>query len=68
MVFLATSPSAGSAARVLATAVSSVENFNGELKASLSIPSFKQNFDSDNNCLTNQELNEKLQAAVLSLR
>ena len=67
VVFLATSPGAGGAARVLATAVSSIENFNGELRASLSIPSFKQNFDSDNNCLTNQELNEKLQAAVHSL-
>nr|WP_221895518.1 hypothetical protein [Bathymodiolus japonicus methanotrophic gill symbiont] len=67
MVLLATSPGAGGAAKVLATAVSSVENFNGDLKASLSIPSFKQNFDSDNNCLINHVLNEKLQVAMHSL-
>lgn len=67
VVLLATSPGAGGAAKVLATAVSSVENFNGDLKASLSIPSFKKNFDSDNNCLINHVLNEKLQVAMHSL-
>jgi len=68
VVFLATSPGAGGAANVLATAVNSVVHFNGDLKASLSVPSFYQNFDVDNNCLTNPELKAQLISAMDSLQ
>lgn len=64
VVLLATSPGAGGAANVLAAAVNSAPHLEGELKASLSIPSFYQNFDVDQACLSNQELNTQLIAAV----
>ncbi|OQK15299.1 NADPH-dependent FMN reductase [Methyloprofundus sedimenti] len=68
VVFLATSPGTGGAANVLAMAVNSVAHFNGNLKASLSVPSFYQNFDVDNICLTNPELNAQLIATMESLQ
>ena len=67
IVLLSTSPGAGGAANVLAAAVNSAPHFNGELKASLSIPGFYQNFDVEQGCLINQELNSQLIAAVNSL-
>ena len=68
VVLLATSPGPGGAAKVLATAVYSAPHFNADLKASLSIPSFQQNFNVEKGCLTNQELNTQLRAAVRSLQ
>ena len=56
VVLLSTSPGAGGAANVLATAVNSAPHFNGKLKASLSIPSFYQNFDVEKACLTNKDI------------
>ena len=67
VVLLATSPGARGGASVLAAAVNSAPHFNGELKASLSIPSFHQNFDVEKGCLTNQELKTQLIAAINSL-
>ncbi|WP_428353317.1 NADPH-dependent FMN reductase [Methyloprofundus sp.] len=67
-VFLATSPGAGGAANVLAAAVNSAPHFKADLKASLSVPSFKQNFDSEKGYLTNKALNEQLIAAISHLQ
>ncbi|SMG62681.1 NADPH-dependent FMN reductase [methanotrophic bacterial endosymbiont of Bathymodiolus sp.] len=67
VVLLATSPGPGGASKVLAAAVNSTPHFNGDLRASLSIPSFHQNFDPNNNCLTSPALNDQLIAAINSL-
>lgn len=67
MVLLATSPGARGGATVLATAVQSVPRFKGIVKASLSIPSFYDNFDADKQCLKHEELNEQLVDAVSHL-
>ncbi|GGK56275.1 NADPH-dependent FMN reductase [Amphritea balenae] len=64
MVLLSTSPGARGGATVLAAAVASAPFFAGEVKASLSIPSFYDNFDSDNKLLRHPELNEQLKDAV----
>ena len=64
MVLLATSPGPGGAASVLNAATSSAPYFAGEVKASLSIPSFYDNFDVEKQTLTNSELQDKLQSAL----
>lgn len=67
MLLLATSPGPGGAASVLAAAVGSAPYFAGDVKASLSIPSFFENFDLENNTVTNQDIRQKLLAAVTNL-
>jgi len=67
MVLLATSPGARGGASVLSTAVQSAPYFSGVVKASLSIPSFYDNFDVENKALNHQELNEQLQDAISHL-
>ena len=67
LVLLSTSPGAGGAANVLAAAVDSAPHFNGELKASLSVPSFYQNFDVEKGYLTNKELQAQLITAISAL-
>jgi len=67
LVLLSTSPGERGAAKVLATAVNSAPYFNGELKASLSVPSFYQNFDVESGKVSNSEIQEQLIAAVNTL-
>ena len=67
MLLLATSPGPGGAASVLAAAVGSAPYFAGDVKASLSIPSFFENFDLENNTVTNHDIRQKLLAAVTDL-
>ena len=67
MVLLATSPGPGGAATVLNAATGSAPYFAGDVKASLSIPSFYDNFDMEKQVLTNIELQDKLQNALASL-
>jgi len=67
MLLLATSPGPGGAASVLAAAVGSAPYFAGNVKASLSIPSFFENFDLENNTVTNQDIRQKLLAAITDL-
>lgn len=64
MVLLATSPGPGGAKTVLTVATGSAPHFAGDVKASLSIPSFFDNFDSKKQELTNPELIKKLQSAL----
>jgi chromate reductase len=67
MVFLATSPGPRGGASVLATARQAAPYFNGEVKASLSIPSFYDNFDTDKQVLKHEELKEQLLDAICHL-
>jgi NAD(P)H-dependent FMN reductase len=64
MILLATSPGPGGAASVLAAATGSAPYFDGDVKASISIPSFFDNFDSEKQTLTNPELVDKLTTAL----
>lgn len=61
MIILAASPGPGGAKNVLTTAANSAPHFGADLLGSLSVPSFKENFDSEQGILTNQELAQSLQ-------
>lgn len=67
MVLLATSPGPGGAASVLAAAETSAPYFDGDVKASLSIPGFYENFDLDSGNIKNSEIKNQLINAVQSL-
>jgi len=67
MVFLATSPGPGGASSVLATATASAPFFDGKVIASLSVPSFYDNFDSEQGRIINDEINVQLHTSINSL-
>ncbi|MGF1714788.1 NADPH-dependent FMN reductase [Photobacterium chitinilyticum] len=67
MVLLSTSPGSMGGASVLAAAVQSAPYFDGIVKASLSIPSFYDNFDTEKQTLNHEELNEQFKDAVSHL-
>jgi len=67
MVLLATSPGPGGANTVLTAATNSAPYFAGDVKASLSIPSFFDNFDMDKQVINNPALLDKLQSALALL-
>lgn len=60
MLVLATSPGPGGAASVLGAAVQSAPFFAADIRGSLSVPSFQENFDSEKNELNNPELSQSL--------
>ncbi|MEA1988028.1 MAG: NAD(P)H-dependent oxidoreductase [Pseudomonadota bacterium] len=64
MILLATSPGPGGASSVLATAIASAPFFDGEVKASLSVPSFYDNFDIEQGRINNDVINTQLLTAV----
>lgn len=68
MLLLATSPGPGGAAGGLAMATESAPHFGGDVKASISVPSFHDNFDSALGLITNAEINAQLLSAVTALR
>ena len=68
MLLLSTSPGPGGAANVLASAETSAPHFAADVKASISVPSFFENFDVAGNQLMDERLNQKLMAAVQLLR
>ncbi|MYM59792.1 NADPH-dependent FMN reductase [Vibrio sp. OCN044] len=63
-LYLATSPGPGGAASVLAAATASAPYFGAKVKASLSIPSFYDNFDMELGKLTNLSLSSQLESAI----
>jgi len=67
VVMLATSPGPGGAGRVLAAATTSAPYFDADLKGSLSIPSFYDNFDVEAGCLNDSVLNNQLASVISSL-
>ena len=68
MLLLSTSPGPRGGASVLAAAINSAPFFGGQVKASLSIPSFYDNFDVEHGVMKNEQLNSELIQAVSSLR
>lgn len=67
MILLATSPGPGGASSVLATATTSAPYFDGNVKASISVPSFYENYNSETASITDDIINEKLLGALNSL-
>jgi NAD(P)H-dependent FMN reductase len=68
LILLSTSPGPRGGASVLAAATGSAPYFAGHVKASLSIPSFYENFDVERGTLKNEALKTKLVAAVDMLK
>ncbi|OUR81504.1 NADPH-dependent FMN reductase [Colwellia psychrerythraea] len=67
MILLATSPGPGGANTVLTAATGSAPYFAGDVKASLSIPSFFDNFDSEKQEISNPIILDKLKSALAQL-
>ncbi|MDG1286479.1 MAG: NAD(P)H-dependent oxidoreductase [Rickettsiales bacterium] len=67
LILLSTSPGPGGARSVLASATDSAKYFAGDVKASLSIPSFYDNFDVETGVLKSGELKDQLMRAVQSI-
>mgnify|MGYP003612840163 CR=1 FL=1 len=68
LVLLATSPGARGGASVLAAATNSMPFFAGQVMATLSIPSFFDNFDLEQGVLKNEDLKQQLIQAVTCLK
>ncbi|TMP30838.1 NADPH-dependent FMN reductase [Pseudoalteromonas rubra] len=64
MLMMATSPGPGGAQSVLGSAVASAPYFAADVKASLSVPSFFDNFDLEAGELTNPDIKQALEAAL----
>ncbi len=67
MVMLSTSPGGRGGVRVLEYAVASAAAFGGDVRASLSVPNFHDNFDVNSGRLTNDDLSAALTAALEKL-
>ncbi|TMP37330.1 NADPH-dependent FMN reductase [Pseudoalteromonas rubra] len=67
MLMMATSPGPGGAQSVLGSAVASAPYFAADVKASLSVPSFFDNFDLEAGELTNPDIKQALEAALTLL-
>lgn len=63
-LLLATSPGGRGAASVLAIAENSLPRFDCDVRASLSVPSFSENFDLEQMRLSNPEIQKQLEAAI----
>ncbi|MGR5131512.1 NADPH-dependent FMN reductase [Vibrio alfacsensis] len=66
-VYLATSPGPGGAQTVLAAATGSAPHFGADVKASLSVPSFYDNFDLETGEFRNADIAEQLETVVAAL-
>lgn len=67
MVLLSTSPGGRGGKSVLEIALSQIPRFGGQVKASVSVPSFAENFDVELGVITNDEIAEQIQEAVNNL-
>ncbi|KII76495.1 NADPH-dependent FMN reductase [Vibrio renipiscarius] len=67
VIMLATSPGPGGASSVLAAASGSAPYFAADVKASISLPSFYDNFDMETAQVTSEEFNRQLLDAIETL-
>ena len=67
-VALATSPGKGGGASVLKAVLDSASHFGADIKGSLSVPSFSENFDVQTEQLCNPVLAQELRTALLQLQ
>ncbi|NMS58175.1 NADPH-dependent FMN reductase, partial [Vibrio parahaemolyticus] len=68
VVYLATSPGPGGAQSVLAAATGSAQFFGADVKASLSVPSFYENFDVESGKVVTPDVAEQVKQAVALLK
>lgn len=68
VVYLSTSPGPGGAASVLAAAVNSAPYFGADFIASLSVPSFHDNYDLQTDRISNPALQDELERVMQLLR
>lgn len=66
-VLLSTSPGERGGATVMEIAINSLPRFAADIKGSLSVPSFYENFDTENGRVINTELDKKLHETVNQL-
>ncbi|MEZ9564874.1 NADPH-dependent FMN reductase [Vibrio artabrorum] len=66
-VYLATSPGPGGAQTVLGTAAGSAPYFGGNVQASVSVPSFYDNFDFASGSISNEAIARQIKDAVAKL-
>ena len=67
MVLLATSPGGRGGKSVLELALNQMPRFGGQVVASVSVPSFDENFNSDTGKIENGEIEARIQAAIDAL-
>ena len=67
MVLLATSPGGRGGKSVLELALVQIPRFGGDLRASVSVPSFGDNFDADAGAVSNAEIAAEIEAAMRAL-
>lgn len=67
MLILATSPGPGGAANVLSLAETSAPHFAGDVRGSISVPSFHKNFDVETNEISNPHLRSLIEQGARSL-
>jgi len=67
MVLLSTSPGGRGGKSVMELALRQIPRFGGEIRASVSVPSFGDNFDSEAGEVSNPEIAAQIEAAVNSL-
>ena len=64
MVLLATSPGGRGGKSVLELALAQIPRFGGDIRGSVSVPSFFDNFDATGGEMTNPEIDAELRAAL----
>jgi len=64
MVLLATSPGGRGGRAVLDLALSQIPRFGGEIRASVSVPMFLENFDIERGAITNADIDQELRDAI----
>ena len=67
IVLLATSPGGRGGSSVLELALTQIPRFGGEIRGSVSVPMFYDNFDSERGALKNDEIDAELKAAIQRL-
>lgn len=67
MILLSASKGPRGAKTVLEQAVNAIPRFSGDVRDSVSVPSFAQNYDIASKKITNPEINKQLKQAVLAL-
>lgn len=66
-VMLSASPGPGGGGNVLATAVAAGKYFGNDVKASMSIPKFHENFDMSGGSVSNAEIDAELRTTLTTL-
>ncbi len=67
MVLLSTSPGGRGGQSVMDLALSQVPRFGGDVRGSVSVPSFADNFDADAGMISNPEIAAEIEAAMHNL-